>query len=155
MKRFTMIMIAVLLCLMGSTAVAESGRIDDNLFNSAKQTLFCIDTGDYRTASALLGCVDIDTLRTFVAQNFTTLGYGTAQTYISVAFSYNGLWYLAVPTQEPAFAEVEALVLSCGNGTHFQAVNFACWGDVQNALDYSEAVIWNEEYSPGVYLIME
>lgn len=153
MKKVYMGILAILLCLTTCAASAESGRIDDYLFNAAKQTLYCIDTGDYRTASAILGCTDIDSLKTLVAENFTTLGGGMAQTRISVAFFYNQLWYIAVPTMEPASPEVEALLLNCGYGNEFLEAGHAFWGDIQMALDLSEAVIWNEEYAPGVYMI--
>lgn len=151
-KLILMILLAALCC---TSAMAESGRIDDRLFNSAKQTLHCLDTGDYQIASGLLGCADSDALRTLVSGKFTTLGGGMAQTRISVAFFCNQLWYLAVPTAEPASAEVEVLLLNCGRGDGFLEVNHALWGDVEPMLESAEAVIWNEEYVPDVFVIMD
>lgn len=152
MKKILLMILAVALGMSGA-ALAESGRIDDQLFNTAKQTLYCLDTGDYQTASALLGCVDMESLESLVAQNFTTLGFGTAQTRISVAFYLNGVWYLAVPTAEPAAPEVEALMLNCGLGGGVLEVSHQLWGNVEMGLDMAEAVIWNEEYIPGVFVI--
>jgi hypothetical protein len=63
------------------------------------------------------------------------------------------MWYLAVPTAEPADPMVEALLLVCGDGMDVYQVLTAYWGNVQNAMDTSEAVIWNEEYVPGVQFI--
>ena len=151
MKKIIICLLALVLCCAG--ALAESGRIDDRLFNIAKQTMFCIDTGDYPTASALLGCVGSDSLRDIIETNLTTVGAGNAQTRISVAFFYEGMWYLAVPTAEPADPMVEALLLVCGDGAGVQQVLTAYWGNVQTAMDLSEAIIWNEEYVPGVMLI--
>lgn len=151
MKKMLICLLMLAICC--GSAVAESGRIDDRLFNVAKQTLFCIDTGDYHTASTLLGCIDTDSLRELIETNLTTVGSGAAQTRISVAFYYNDMWYLAVPTAEPADPMVEALLLVCGDGMDVYQVLTAYWGNVQNAMDTSEAVIWNEEYVPGVQFI--
>ena len=152
MKRILMIILAMAV-LCGSAALAESGRIDDQLFNTAKQALFYLDTGDYETASTLLGNVDADTLKALVAENFTTLGGGLAQTRISVAFYVSGHWFLAVPTAEPSMPEVEALVLNCGPGDAVLEARYLLWSDVELGLDAAEAVIWNEEYIPGVFVI--
>lgn len=153
MRKLIIAMMVALLCCTG--ALAESGRIDDQLFNSAKQTLHSIDTGNYTTASALLGCADKDTLEALATQQFTTLGAGTAQTRISVAFFHEQAWYIAVPTAEPANAEVEALLLNCGSGNGFVSAERASWGDVQAMLDASGAIIWNEEYAPDVVVIVD
>lgn len=154
MKKLLWTMLIAALCFTGVSAMAESGRIDDLLFNNAKQTLYCMDTGDYKTASALLGCMDMAEIQALKAQ-FATLGGGTAQTRISVAFYCNQQWNLAVPTAEPSSAEIEALLLNCGSGMEFASAQHAVWGDVQTMLDGSEAVIWNEEYAPDVFVIMD
>jgi len=151
MKKILMIILA--LALSCSAAMAESGRIDDRLFSTAKQALHCVDTGDYQTASELLVGVDAQTLQQLAEQNFTTLGSGTAQTRISVAFYISGNWFLAVPTTEPSLPEVEALVLNCGLGDGVLEARYLLWGDVELGLDAAEAVIWNEEYIPGVFVI--
>lgn len=154
MKRICSVMLAFLLCCAGCAAVAEeSGRIDDRLFNTAKQALHCLDVGDYQTASAQVGCADIDALKSLVDDQFTMLGFGQAQTRISVAYFREQTWYLAVPVMEPASADVEALLLNCGDGSDVNSVGCALWGDVQSALDSAEAVIWNEEYTSGVVVI--
>lgn len=152
MKKILMLTLAMAL-FFGSTAMAESGRIDDALFNIAKQSVFYLDTGDYATASSLLGCADAEALKLMVEENFTTLGGGLAQTHISVAFYISGNWFLAVPTAEPSLPEVEALVLNCGLGDSVLEARFMLWGDVELGLDVAEAVIWNEEYIPGVFVI--
>lgn len=154
MKKFCSAMLALALCCVSIAAWAEeSGRIDDRLFNMAKQTLHCLDVGDYQTASAQLGCADIDTLKALVDEQFTTLGYGEAQTRISVAYYLDQTWRLAVPVSEPSHADVEALLLNCGNGDGVQSAGCVRWGEVQSALDSAEAVIWNEEYTQGVVVI--
>lgn len=151
MKKILMILLVI--ALSGCVAMAESGRIDDQLFFTAKQALYCLDTGDYATASALLGGMDAQALETMVRENFTTLGSGLAQTRISVAFYVSGYWFLAVPTAEPSLPEVEALVLNCGLGDGVLEARQLFWGDVTLGLDAAEAVIWNEEYIPGVFVI--
>lgn len=153
MKKIGLGLLIATLCAMSCAALAEPGRIDDRLFDTAKQTLHCLDTGDYQKASALLGCTDADSLAQLVADNFTTLGYGEAQTRISVAFIKNDKWYLAVPTREPSSDDVEALVLNCGSGSCASDVSFALWGSVAGQLDASGAVIWNEEYAADVVVI--
>lgn len=152
MKKILMIILALALGCCG-TATAESGRIDDKLFNTAKQALYYMDIGDYQAAGELLVSVDAQTLRLLAEQNFTTLGSGAAQTRISVAFYVSDNWFLAVPTAEPSMPEVEALVLNCGIGDGVLEARFLLWGDVELGLDAAEAVIWNEEYIPGVFVI--
>ena len=151
MKKILMIILAMLLCC--SAAMAESGRIDDQLFNTAKQALYYLDTGDYAMAGTLLGGLDAQMLQHMATENFTTLGSGMAQTRISVAFYVSGNWFLAVPTAEPSLPEVEALVLNCGLGDGVLEARQMFWGDVALGLDAAEAVIWNEEYIPGVFVI--
>lgn len=153
MKKIGLGLLIATLCAMSCAALAEPGRIDDRLFDTAKQTLHCLDMGDYQKASALLGCTDADALAQLVADSFTTLGSGEAQTRISVAFIKNDKWYLAVPTREPSSDDVEALVLNCGSGSCASDVSFALWGSVASQLDDSGAVIWNEEYAADVVVI--
>lgn len=153
LKKISVGWLVAILCAVNCIALAEPGRIDDKLFDTAKQTLHCLDTGDYQTASALLGCTDSDALKQLVADNFTTLGGGTAQTRISVAFLKNDVWYLAVPTAEPASDTVETLVLDCGSGSCASSVFFAQWCSVSEKLDDCSAVIWNEEYASSVVVI--
>ncbi|MDO4357449.1 MAG: hypothetical protein Q4E13_13185 [Clostridia bacterium] len=153
MKKICACMLIAMLCATCAVALAEPGRIDDRLFDVAKQTLHCLDTGDYQTASALLGCTDSDALQQLVEEEFSTLGGGSAQTRIAVAFVKKDKWYLAVPTSEPSSDDVETLVLSCGSGSCASDVSFAQWSSVSKQLDKSSAVIWNEEYAADVIVI--
>ncbi len=153
MKKFCIGLLVAALCAACVAALAESGRIDDRLFDVAKQALHCLDTGDYQTASALLGCTDSDALQQLVEDNFSTLGGGSAQTRVAVAFVKKDKWYLAVPTAEPSSDDVETLVLNCGSGSCASDVMFAEWSAVSKQLDKSSAVIWNEEYAADVVVI--
>lgn len=153
MKKFLigLLTAALILC---SCAVAELDRIDDRLFNTAKRTLHCLDTGDFQTASALLSFIDSDALKQFAADNFSTLGDGSAQTRISVAYACDGKWYLAVPTQQPA-SGVETLLLDCGSGSVISSMSEIDWKKVASALDKASMVIWNEEAGSNVVVISD
>lgn len=153
MKKIWAMILTAALFLPCLTALAEPGRIDDSLFDTAKQALRCMDTGDFQRASALLGCADEDELRQLAEGEFSTLGDGSAQTRISVAFVSGGAWYLAVPTREPSSSDVDALLLDCGSGNGFSGASRASWGSVEKKLDKSDWVIWNEEYAEDVVVI--
>ena len=142
--------ILLVLMLIGSTAFAVP-QLSEGLFNSAKQAMVVLASGEYERLVTLLpfsGVAPSAAEWERFAGNFSNLS--NVQTDYAVAYWSGSYWNVAVPAQVPDSADVEALVLGSEDGVSFiVGYRYATWGRIESEYSASEYVIWNREYVSG------
>lgn len=149
----TLCVILVLL-LIGSTAFAVP-QLSGSLFDSAKQAVRYLSSGEYERLVTLLPFSDVAPSAAEwerFARLFANLS--DVQTDYAVAFWTGSAWVLAVPVQVPDSASVETLALSSEDGSSFIGYGYTTWGRVENEYSSSDYVIWNSEYVAGAPTIV-
>ncbi len=144
----TLCLLLVLL-LAGTTALAAP-QLSGTLFDSAKQALRYLSSGEYERLVTLLPFSDVapsaDEWQHF-AGSFSSLD--NPQTKYAVAFWSGSVWIVAVPVHTPDSGTVEVMALSSEDGTTFNGYRCAAWSKIENACAQSDHVLWNEEYVSG------
>lgn len=148
-------LLIALLLIAASSAYAseiEIPRIADTLFDSAKQALFYLSSGEYERLVTLLPFSDVapsaKEWQNFVEGNFKSLV--DVQTEYSVSYWSGEFWSLAVPASNPDSDDVEALVLTSEDGETFSGCCYAIWKDVKEDYEASAYVVWNKEFVDGL-----
>lgn len=155
----TIISVMLLMALLLSACACAEGvpSISDDLFSAAKEALGLLSYGEYARVSEALpfsgAAPSADEWQKF-AESFTTLGSGTVQREVSVAYWQESCWYLAVPVSEPNRDAVEALLLRSDDGLAFSGYKYSTWGEVKAGYQASDYVVWNEEYVAGTPVII-
>jgi len=138
------------LLLIGTVALAGAPKLSPGLFDSAKQALVVLASGDYDALSDRLpfsgGVPDAKQWHS-LAESYADLS--SVQTDYAVGFWTGNIWVIAVPVQPPADGSVEVLAFSSADGTTFNACRYATWKQIESACSESSRVIWNQEYVGG------
>ena len=138
------------LLLIGTVALAGAPKLSQGLFDSAKQALVVLASGDYDALSDRLpfsgGVPDAKQWHS-LAESYADLS--SVQTDYAVGFWTGNIWVIAVPVQPPADGSVEVLAFSSADGTTFNACRYATWKQIESACSESSRVIWNQEYVGG------
>jgi len=138
------------LLLIGTVALAGAPKLSPGLFDSAKQALVVLASGDYDALSDRLpfsgGVPDAKQWHS-LAESYADLS--SVQTDYAVGFWTGNIWVIAVPVQPPADGSVEVLAFSSADGTIFNACRYATWKQIESACSESSRVIWNQEYVGG------
>lgn len=141
---------AIALLLVGTVALAGAPKLSQGLFDSAKQALVALASGDYEGLSDLLPFSDsVPEAHQWqnLAESYADLG--SVQTDYAVGFWTGSIWVIAVPVQPPSDGSVEVLAFSSGDGKTFNACRYATWEQIESACSESNRVIWNKEYVGG------
>ena len=136
--------------LIGAAALADVPQLSDDLFDSAKQAVAYLASGEYERLVTLLPFSDVSPSAQeweSFAGNYANLD--NVQTDYSVGFWAGSMWVIAVPIQVPENGDVEVLALSSEDGVSFSGYRYATWSQVEAAYTGSDRVIWNEEYIGG------
>ena len=148
MKKAFLTVIALI--LIGTVALAGAPKLSAGLFDSAKQALIVLASGDYDGLSDRLpfsgGAPDAQQWQS-LAESYADLS--SVQTDYAVGFWTGSIWVIAVPVQPPADGSVEVLAFSSEDGTSFDACRYATWKQIESACGESSRVIWNQEYVGG------
>ena len=145
-----LICVLLVLSLMGSVALADAPRLSDDLFTSAKLAVGYLASGAYEKLVTLLPFSDVAPSASEwerFAANYSDLS--NAQSEYAVAYWTGNYWVVAVPIQEPASGDVEALVLGSEDGSSFIGYRYATWSQVESGYNSSDRVLWNVEYVGG------
>ena len=148
MKKAFLTVMALLLA--GTVALAGAPKLSSGLFDSAKQALVILSSGDYEGLSDRLPFSgDMPDARQWqsLAEGFSDLS--SVQTDYAVGFWTGKLWVIAVPVQPPSDDSVEVLAFSSADGATFNACRYATWKQIESAFSDSSRVIWNQEYVGG------
>ena len=148
MKKAFMTVMALL--LVGTIALAGAPKLSAGLFDSAKQALVSLASGDYDGLSDRLPFSgDAPDARQWqsLAESYADLS--RVQTDYAIGFWTGNIWVIAVPVQPPADGSVEVLAFSSEDGTTFNACRYATWKQIESAYGKSSRVIWNQEYVGG------
>jgi len=148
MKKAVLTIMALL--LIGSVALAGAPKLSAGLFDSAKQALCLLASGDYEGLSDRLpfsGSAPDAHQWQSLAESFADLS--SVQTDYAVGFWTGNIWVIAVPVQPPSDGSVEVLAFSSEDGTSFNAFRYATWKQIETACGKSSRVIWNQEYVGG------
>ena len=141
--------ILLVLLLAGSAALAAP-QLSGSLFDSAKQALRYLSSGEYERLVTLLPFSVIapgaDEWQRF-AGSFSSLS--KPQTKYAVAFWSGSAWIVAVPVHTPDSGSVEVMALSSEDGATFSGYQCASWSQIESACAKSDHVLWNEEYVGG------
>ena len=136
--------------LVGATALAAAPQFSDSLFDSAKQAVAYLASGEYERLVNLLPFSDVAPSASeweSFAGNYSDLN--NVQDDYAVAWWTGNVWILAVPVQVPDSGSVEVLALSSEDGATFNGYRYATWSQVETACQQSDHVVWNEEYVGG------
>jgi len=146
MKRFACLFIITVLCF-SSAAYALGGvnDIDAQLFMTAKYCVSLIGMGNFERAANILGFVNEEELQTMVSVTGVKLD-DTIQTKVSVAYTQDNIWKIAVPMHEPKDENVVTMVFISENGSEISDCGMMMWQQVVEEYQNSDYVIWNEEY---------
>lgn len=147
MKKVLCILLALM--LIGSTAFAVP-QLSEGLFNSAKQAMVVLASGEYERLVTLLpfsGDAPSAAEWERFAGIFSNLS--NIQTDYAVAYWSGSNWNVAVPAQVPDSPDVEALVLGSDDGVSFIGYRYATWSRIESEYSASDYVIWNREYVSG------
>ncbi|MBQ6347143.1 MAG: hypothetical protein IJI71_06235 [Clostridia bacterium] len=148
MKKTFLTVLALL--LVGTTALAGAPKMSAGLFDSAKQALVALASGDYDALSDRLpfsgGAPDARQWQS-LAERYADLS--SVQTDYAVGFWTGSIWVIAVPVQPPSDGSVEVLAFSSEDGATFKACRYATWKQIESACGESSRVIWNQEYVGG------
>ena len=146
-KAICIILIAL---MIGASALAEVPQLSDDLFDSAKQAVAYLASGEYERLVTLMPFSDVapsaQEWESF-ARNFNDLT--SVQSDYAVGFWMGDMWVVAVPVQEPENGDVEVLALSSEDGNSFYGYRYATWAQVETACAKSDHVVWNVEYIGG------
>lgn len=148
MKKTLLAVMALLLA--GTVALAGAPKLSSGLFDSAKQALVVLASGNYEGLSDRLPFSgDAPDARQWqgLAEGFTDLS--GVQTDYAVGFWTGKIWVIAVPVQPPSDGSVEVLAFSSEDGATFNACRCATWKQIESAFSDSDRVIWNQEYVGG------
>jgi len=143
---------AVVFALITASAFAAVPGIGNGLFANAKEAVSLLSYGEFDRVVAILpfsGSAPSAAEWQSFAQNFSSLGSGTVQREVSVAYWTGNSWNLAVPVLAPDSDKVEALVLTSDDGLGFSGYKYARWGEVRMGYENADYVIWNKEYVPA------
>ncbi len=141
---------AMVLLLVGTVALAGAPKLSAGLFDSAKQALVSLASGDYDALSDRLpfsGSAPDAHQWQSLAESYADLS--SVQTDYAVGFWTGNIWVIAVPVQPPSDGSVEALAFSSEDGKTFNACRYATWKQIESASSESSRVIWNQEYVGG------
>jgi len=148
MKKTFLTVMALL--LVGTVALAGAPKLSAELFDSAKQALVVLASGEYDGLSERLpfsgNAPDVRQWQS-LADGFSDLS--SVQTDYAVGFWTGSIWVIAVPVQPPSDGSVEALAFSSEDGATFNACRYATWKQIESACGKSSRVIWNQEYVGG------
>ena len=148
MKKTFLTVLALL--LVGTTALAGAPKLSAGLFDSAKQALVALASGDYDALSDRLpfsgGAPDARQWQS-LAERYADLS--SVQTDYAVGFWTGSIWVIAVPVQPPSDGSVEVLAFSSEDGATFKACRYATWKQIESACSEISRVIWNQEYVGG------
>lgn len=136
--------------LVGATALAAAPQFSDSLFDSAKQAVAYLASGEYERLVNLLPFSDVAPSASEwenFAGNYSDLN--NVQDDYAVAWWTGNVWILAVPVQVPDSGSVEVLALSSEDGATFAGYRYATWGRVVEEYSASEKVLWKQEYLGG------
>lgn len=149
MKRYRLMILAVLLLCMTVSAYADAPQISGNLFSSAKQALVYLASGEYERLVTLLPFSDVSPSasewQSFAEGNFSSLN-GSVQTNYAVAYWNGSCWKVAVPAGTPDHGSVETLVLTSADGNSFTGYRYSSWSNVKSEYESASYVTWNKEY---------
>ncbi len=153
MKKTFLTVMALL--LVGTVALAGAPKLSAGLFDSAKQALVILASGDYDGLSDRLpfsGDAPEAHQWQSLAESFADLS--SVQTDYAVGFWTGSIWVIAVPVQPPADGSVEVLAFSSEDGTSFNACRYATWKQIEKACGESRRVVWNQEYVGGSAMVV-
>ena len=133
--------------LVGATALAAAPQFSDSLFDSAKQAVAYLASGEYERLVNLLPFSDVAPSASeweSFAGNYSDLN--NVQDDYAVAWWTGNVWILAVPVQVPDSGSVEVLALSSDDGDSFNGYRYATWSQIEKAYSSSDRVKWDREY---------
>lgn len=141
--------ICIVLCVLSiaTLALADTPRLSDSLFTSAKKAVKYLSANEFDLLETKLpfgsASPSADQWESFSGQ-FSHLDH--VQTDYAVAFWAGSSWVIAVPVQIPDSGSVEVLAFSSKDGAVFDDYRRAKWSQVEKAVNDSGRVIWNKEY---------
>ena len=139
--------VAMILLLIGTTALAGAPKLSDSLFSASKKAVGYLASGEYERLVTLLPFSDISPSASEwerFADNYSNRKH--IQSDYAVAFWTGSIWVVAVPLQVPDSGSVEVLALSSEDGETFNGYRYATWSQIERAYADSDRVLWDREY---------
>ena len=149
---------SIMLCCFLSAYSEKVSLPSDDVFETAKESLQLMSEKKLDQAIRTLNAgswLDPVDLKREIESSCRQLYRTNVQQDYAVAWIYNGVLYMAVPTEDPSDGFVDTLLLSLNAQMEFASCSFVKWKEVENALSASSARRWCNEYAPSYNVFLD
>lgn len=132
-----------------------SPELNEKLFSKAKQSISLMSYGEYEEATQNLNSdASAEELEQFVCDELSDAFGATIQQEVAVAYWDGSQWIIAVPIKEPVDGSIQTFFITSADGSSISDYGAMSWADVEEALPNCDSVIWKNEYTPGVPVLV-
>lgn len=159
LKRIVAVLVCCILLCSYLSAFSETVSLpSDDVFETAKESLRLMSEKKLEQAINELNASNWlrpAELKKKIESSCKQLYRTNVQQEYAVAWIYDGILYMAVPTEDPSDGYVDTLVLTLNTRAEFTSCTFVKWKEVENALSLSSLKRWCDEYVPSYKVFLD